>query len=121
MNALKDIIQRCHQRREATIRQRKTSVTPALDKGRPYHFTVYCGWRYPVKLYELEQADISFMPIGRAPHNDHGPIDFGGERFLRRQSLEDWKIEFWHKSWGLQVYTGTPSERDGASWHDIEF
>ena len=121
MNALKDIVQRCHQRREATIRQRKTSVTPALDKGRPYHFTVYCGWRYPVKLYELEQADISFMPIGRAPHNDQGPIDFGGERFLRRQSLEDWKIEFWHKSWGIQVYTGTPSERDGASWHDIEF
>lgn len=79
MNALKDIIQRCHQRHEKPLRhQRKTIVTPALYKGLPYHFTVYCAWRYPMRLYELEQADISFMPIGGAPEHDHGPRDFGG-------------------------------------------
>ena len=61
------------------LRQRKTKITPALYKGLPYHFTVYCAWRYPIRLYELEQADISFMPIGRAPHHDHGPWDFAGE------------------------------------------
>ena len=121
MNALKDIIQRCHQRHKKPLRQRKTVVTPALYKGLPYHFTVYCAWRYPVNLYELEQTDISFMPIGRAPQADHGPRDFGGERFLKRQGTEDWNSSLWHKSWGIQVYTGTPSEHDGAQWHDIEF
>ena len=74
-----------------------------------------------MKLYELEQADISFMPIGRAPEHDHGPMDFGGERFLTRQSIEDWNPQLWHRSWGIQVYTGRPSELDGAQWHDIEF
>ena len=121
MDVLKDIIQRCHQRHKKPLRQRKTNVTPALYKGLPYHFTVYCAWRYPVKLYELEQADISFMPIGRAPHHDHGPLNFGGERFLKRQSIEDWYASLWHKSWGIQIYTGMPSERSGAQWNDLDF
>ena len=121
MNSLKHIIQHCHQRHEKPLRQRKTMVTPALYKGLPYHFTVHCAWKYPVRLYELEHADISFMPIGRAPERDHGPRSFGGERFLKRQSIADWEIALWHKSWGIQVYTGTPSERDGAQWHDIDF
>ena len=121
MNSLKHIIQRCHQRHEKPLRQRKTVVTPALYKGLPYHFTVHCAWKYPVRLYELEHADISFMPIGRAPEHDHGPRSFGGERFLKRQSTADWEAALWHKSWGIQVYTGTPSERDEAQWHDIDF
>ena len=121
MNILKDIIQRCHQRREKSLQQRKTVITPALYKGLPYHFTVYCAHRYPVKLYELEQADVSFMPIGRAPAYESGPTDSGGERFLTRQGIEDWKIRQWHGSYGIQVYTGTPSARDGACWHDLNF
>ena len=121
MNTLKGILQRCHQRHKKPLRQRKTKVTPALYKGLPYHFTAYCAWRYPVELHELEQSNISFMPIGCAPHHDHGPKNFGGERFLRRQGLNDWRSWIWQKSWGIQVYTGTPSARDGAQWHDIDF
>ena len=121
MNILKDIIQRCHQRREKSIQQRKTVITPALYNALPYHFTVYCAYRYPVKLYELEQAEISFMPIGRAPAYESGPADFGGERFLTRQGIEDWEIRQWRGSCGIQVYTGTPSARDGACWHDLNF
>ncbi len=121
MDILKDIIQRCHQRHEKPLRQRKTVITPALYKGLAYQFTVYCGHRYRVRLYDLEQADVSFMPIGRAPTYDSGPRDFGGERFLKRQSIEDWIIRQWHASWGIQVYTGIPSEQDGARWHDLDF
>ena len=121
MNILEDIIQRCHQRREKSLQQRKTVITPALYKGVPYHFTVYCAHRYPVNLYELEQADVSFMPIGQAPAYESGPIDFGRERFLTRQGTDDWEIRQWHGSWGIQVYTGIPSARDGARWHDLNF
>ena len=121
MNILKDIIQHCHQRHEEPLRQRRTVITPALYKGLPYHFTVYCARKYPVKLYELEQADISFMPIGRAPEHDHGPISFGGERFLKRQGIENWNSLLLHRSWGIQVYTGIPSEYNGACWHDLDF
>jgi hypothetical protein len=121
MNALKDIIQRCHQRRGKPLRQKKTIVTPAVYKGLFYHFTVYCAQRYPVRLYDLEQADISFMPIGGVSERDRVPQSFGGERFSRRQRMEDWAIRQWHTSWGIQVYTGIPSERDGERWHDLDF
>ena len=121
MNALKDIIQRCHQRRGKPLRQKKTIVTPAVYKGLFYHFTVYCAQRYPVRLYDLEQADISFMPIGGVSERDRVPQSFGGERFSRHQRMEDWAIRQWHTSWGIQVYTGIPSERDGARWHDLDF
>ena len=122
MDSLKDLIERCHQRHEKPLRQRRTVVTPALyNKSRSYQVTVYCAQRYPVLLTDMEQADISFMPISRAPEHDRGPRDFGGERLLKRQGIQDWGIRRWYASWGLQVYTGIPSERDGARWHDIDF
>lgn len=115
------MIARCHQRHEKPLKQRQSIVAPLLYKGLPYHFTVYCAHRYPVMLQDLETADISFMPIGQVPGNDRPPRSFGGERFLKRQQATDWEILRWHKSWGIQVYTGMPSARDGAPWHDIDF
>ena len=121
MNALRDLIQHCHQRRGQPLRQRQTIATPALYKDYPYHFTVHCARGHAVRLYDLEQADISFMPIGHAPEFDHAPSDFGGDRFLKRQGTRDWIPRRWYPSWGIQVYTGIPSGRDGAQWHDINF
>jgi len=72
-------------------------------------------------LQDLETAGISFMPIGQAPGTDCPPRQFGGERFLKRQQAADWDPVRWHKSWGIQVYTGMPSAREGAPWHDINF
>ena len=120
-NDLQDIISRCHRRHEKPLKQRKTTSTPRVYKGLPYDFTVYCAHRYPVLLQDLEAAGVSFMPIGQAPGADRPPRSFGGERFLKRQQATDWDIIRWHKSCGIQVYTGMPSARDGASWHDITF
>ena len=122
MNSLEALIERCRQRHEKPLRQRRTVVTPALyNKSYSYQVTVYCAQRYPVLLADMEQANISFMPIGRAPEYDRGPRDFDGERFLKRQGRRNWGIRRWHASWGLQVYTGVPSASDGARWHDINF
>ena len=121
LNFLKGFIQHCHQQREKSLRQRQTIVSPALYKDYPYHFTVHCARGCAVRLYDLEQADISFMPIGHAPEYDHAPKDFGGERFLKRQTTRDWIPRRWYESWGIQVYTGAPSGHDGAQWHDINF
>lgn len=121
MNSLKNIIQRCHQRHKKPLQPKKTVVTPSVYKGLYYHFTVYCAQRYPVTLYDLEAAGISFMPLGGGPGHERVPQSFGGERFLSRQKMADWNMRLWHTSRGLHVYTGVPSERDGARWHDLEF
>ena len=114
MSFLKDSVQRCHQQREKSLRQRKTIVIPALYKDYPYHFRAHCARTHAIRLYDLEQADISFMPIGHAPNFDHAPGDFGGDRFLKRQGTRDWTPRRWYESWGIQIYTGTPSGRNGA-------
>ena len=123
MKVLEDIFQRCHKRHaeRETLRQRKTVITPALYKRFRYRIKVHCVRSNPLTLDALEKADISFMPIGHAPKNDQGPRDFGGDRFLKRQSTQDWRLKQWYTSWGIQIYTGIPSQRDGARWHDLEF
>lgn len=122
MKSLKSIIQQCHERHEKPLRQRKTEATPAMyTKHHPHQYTVYCSHQYPVMLHELEQAYISFMPIGRAPWNDQGPEDFKGKRFLKRQRTTDWEIKQWNDSWGIKLYTGIPSAHKGAPWHNLHF
>ena len=69
-NTLEDMIARCHRRHEKPLKQKKTTSTPRLYKGLPYHFTAHCAHRYPVLLQDLEVAGISFMPIGQAPVTD---------------------------------------------------
>ena len=120
-NVLQDMIARCRQRHEKPLQQRKTTVAPLVYNGLPYHFTVYCAHGYPVMLQDLEAAEISFMPIGCASGTDRPPRSFGGDRFLKRQQAKDWKTPRWHKSYGIQVYTGIPSAREDAPWHDIYF
>ena len=120
-NVLQDIIARCHQRHKQPLKQQQTTLAPLLYKGLPYHFIVYCGHKYPVMLQDLEAAGISFMPIGRAPGTDRPPRSYGGKRFLKRQQTTDWDTIQLQKSWGIQVYTGVPSARDNAAWHDIDF
>lgn len=120
-NVLQDIISRCHERHENPLEQKKTFSDPPLYKGLPYHFGVYCAQKYPVMLQDLEEADISFMPIGQAPGMDRPPRGFGGQRFLERQRAANWDAIRLHRSWGIQIYTGMPSAREGAPWHDINF
>ena len=121
MEFLENIIQRCSERVGEQRRQRKTVVKPEMYGSYPYRFKVHYARTYSAMLDELEQADISFMPTGHAPENDGGPKDFGGTRFLKRQGVEDWSYRRWSGSWGIQIYTGIPSEHNGARWHDLYF
>ena len=121
VNVFQNLIERCHQRHNEPLKQQKTAVTPRLYKGLPYHFTAYCAHKYPVLLQDLEAASISYMPLGQAPGMDRRPRNYGGNRFLKRQQATGWDPIRWHRSWGIQIYTGAPSARDGAPWHDIDF
>ncbi len=120
-DVLRDIIARCHQRHKQPLQQRKTTTRRPFYRGIPHDFVVYCAHEHAVMLRDLEAAGISFMPIGPAPGTDHPPRSFGGDRFLKRQGTTDWNTSQWRKSCGIQVYTGMPSARQGAPWHDIHF
>ncbi len=123
MNVLEDIIQRCHTRHAESdsLRQRKTVITLAMYKLLPYQIKVHCARANLLTTEELKKAKISIMPLGHATENEHFPQDFGGYRFKRQQEATDWSMRQWKDSWGIQIYTGIPSEHIGARWHDFEF
>ena len=122
MDSFETLIERCHQRHNQPLRQRKTVVVPAVyNLGYPFQYIIYCARNCPVLLNDVEGAGISFMPIGRAPENVHSPPPFAIDRFSERQGIRSWTMEHWDKSWGIQVYTGIPSEQEGARWHDLDF
>ena len=121
MDSLKNIIQRCRKKQIRSSRQRKTVVSPAFHKGF-YHLTVYCAHGYPVLVDDLEHASIACMPLARAPNKIAMPRGFEECTYhYTYKTVRGWGIFQWHASWGLRIYTGALSERDGALWHDLEF
>lgn len=122
MDTIKHLIKRCHEQRKTTLKQRRTIVTPAPhNSGHPYHMKTFCAFRYPVMISDVEDADISFMPIARTTDNDNGPRDLDDIHYLKRQKAADWSMRQWVASYGLQIFTGIPSENNGAYWHDFIF
>lgn len=122
MDKIKTINEKCHYRHENPLRQRRTQIIPDHCRRNQFpQIRVHYAARNPISLLDLEQANISIMPIGRAPVNDGGPRTLGGERFSKTQRADDWEMRRWYASWGIQVYTGQPSALDEAVWHDIDF
>ena len=122
---LNKIIQRCHDGKERTLNQRKTIVLPAGYDEYPYHFRVHYAHEESAILYELEQSNISFMPISRVPF-DRAPADWDRsdafrDRIKDRQETLSWRPRQWYASWGIGIYTGETSGYEDAPWHDIEF
>ena len=122
---LKKIIQRCHDRKNRALNQRQTIVLPAGYDAYPYHFRVHHAHEKSVILYELEKANISFMPIGQEPF-DCAPSDWAQSddyynRIKDRQDTQSWRPRRWYASWGIGIYTGETSGYEDAPWHDIEF
>ena len=122
---LKKIIQRCHDRKNRALNQRQTIVLPAGYDAYPYHFRVHHAHEKSVFLYELEKANISFMPIGQEP-SDCAPSDWAqsddySNRIKDRQDTRSWQPRRWYASWGIGIYTGETSGHEEAPWHDIEF
>ena len=123
VNPLKDIIERCHQRRKKPLQQRETVTTHWIyNKDYPHQYTIYCAHKYPVLLTDLEQACISFTPIGREPEKEYSFVHSSSNiQLLKPQGMKDRSARQWGTSWGIQMHTGIPSELDGARWHDLDF
>ncbi len=118
MESLKNVLQRCREKHGKFLLPRRTSITPAFKKGF-YHATVYCAHSYPVSIDDLGLTEIACIPTDfdtcqqkiRSFHRDET---------YRHRSARSWGIFNWYTSFGIYIYTGTPSECNGAYWHDIE-
>lgn len=115
MESLKNILNRCRQKRIDISQQRRTLTTPALY-NQDYEVTVYCAHSYPVSVADLNRAGIACMPLGRCTLN-HTDRSFERDRDYEHRTIRGWGIFNWHASYGIQIYTGEYS----GFWHDLEF
>ena len=121
MDSLENILQQCGEKQNRASKQRKTVVSPAFHKEF-FHLTVHCANGYSVLVDDLKHASIACMPLARAPDTIDMPRGFEECAYhYGYKTIRDWGIFQWHASWGIRIYTGVPSERDGAFWHDLEF
>ena len=118
MNALTDLIQRCHQRHKKPLRQQQTVALPAMyTKGYVYQYTVYCANSYPVMLDDLERQNFRYA--------DRRALCITTvQAVFASTDSQDVKSDTMGilplgRILGIQVYTGMPSECDGAPWHDL--
>ena len=119
----KDILKSCHLRHENPLKQRKGMPTHCLyNMHNTHQIAIYCAHKYPVMLSDLERANICFMPVGRATRHGqkHGAF-YGKQRLSLPGRTKNEKLRDLNASWGIRIYTGIPSEFNGARWHDLEF
>ena len=120
MDTLQKITQQCHERKHRRRTQRETIVLPAGYNESLHHYRVHYAHKKSAMLYELEKANISFMPIGEDPF-DRPPANWHQNRIKHRQRAQDWEASRWFASWGIGIYTGKTSGEESRNWHDIEF
>lgn len=93
----------------------------SYNLGYPYQYNIYCARNYSVLLKDIEQAGISCIPIVSAYQDAPGSRSLATKQFLEEPGRRNWLRRYWQHSWGIQVCTGTSSEREGMRWHDLDF
>lgn len=59
---------------------------------------------------DFENARLGIMPIGKNGHPIEQYAAATGKNWKTRYGFDDWELKSWKQSYGVQVYTGEPSE-----------
>lgn len=113
---LDNLIQRCFARNKQSLRAHQTRCT--LDKYSIYYAS-QDGKLQTAAPHDFEKAQLGILPIA---HNGK-PIEqyaaAASKDWKTCYGFNDWKPASWKQSYGVQVYTGTPS--DNLTDFDFEF
>ena len=115
-HALDNLIDRCIARNKQPKNAHKTRLT--RDR-----YSIYYASR-DGKLQTAAPRDFEKARLGILPIAHHGfPIEqyaaAAGKDWQTRYGFNDWQLASWKQSYGVQVYTGTPS--DNLTDFDFEF
>ncbi|MDE0314659.1 MAG: hypothetical protein OXM61_07150 [Candidatus Poribacteria bacterium] len=113
---LDNLIQRCIARNKQPLQAHKTQLT--RDRYSIYYAS-RDGKPQSAVPRDFEKARLSIFPIG----SNGSPIEQyaapAGKDWQTRYGFNDWQQTSWKQSYGIQVYTGTPS--DNLTDLDFEF
>lgn len=95
------VYNRCIARSQKPLSQLRTRSSQGVYS---VHYTASCT----INPAELERAGLSFLPIaksGRCPERWRA----NGKDWGSMYGISDWKPESWRCSYGIQIFTGSPS------------
>lgn len=111
-----NLIQRCIARNKQPLQAHKTRLT------RDRYFIYYAnrdGKLQSAVPRDFEKARLGILPIGRNGNPIEQYTASVGKNWQTRYGFGDWEIRSWKQNYGVQVYTGTPS--DNLTDFDFEF
>lgn len=107
------LIQRCNNRNKRPLSPLKTQYPQRPKDQTSQNFSIYYASRdgrtCAASPADFENAQLGIMPIAK---NGYPIEQYGkdaGKDWQSRYGFDDWELDTWKKSHGVQIYTGVPS------------
>lgn len=97
----KQVYNRCIARSQKPLSQLRTQSSQGVH-------SVHYAASYTINPVELERAGLSFLPIAKSGHCSER-WRAAGKDWESMYGVSDWKPESWRCSYGIQIFTGSPS------------
>lgn len=104
---LQDVIERCITRHKQPKRSHKTRYS--RDSSAIYYATRDDKLQ-SARPSDFETARLGIIPIAKNGHAIEQYAASVGKDWQTRYGFDDWEVKSWKQSYGVQVYTGIPSE-----------
>lgn len=113
---LENLIQRCIARNKQPKNAHKTRLTHGKYS---IYYASRDGKLQTAAPHDFEKARLGILPIARTGFPIEQYAATAGKDWKTRYGFNDWKPASWKQSYGVQVYTGTPS--NNLTDFDFEF
>lgn len=104
---LHDLIERCIARNKQPRQAHRTRV---YQDEYSIYYAIRDGTLQSATPRDFEKAGIGFMPIAKNGYAIEQYAASVGKNWQTRYGFDDWEVKSWKQSYGVQVYTGIPSE-----------
>ena len=131
---IKAILQECHEwkNRKTVMHRSFFPREPRKQRADVVSVTYATGMKNGKRILktapvsDFQNAGLSILPIGQHGFASEVWVDEKNEKtqgqgWYTRYGYKDWKRELWRKSYGLQVFTGTPSNHLTTLDFEYEF
>ena len=104
---MKKLIERCQARHEKPLSALPTRVS---STGYSVYYASRNGKTISIDPRRFADTDLSILPIARNGFSIEKYSTGSGKDWETRYGVEDWQSRSWKRSYGVQVYTGLPSD-----------
>ncbi len=104
---MKNLIERCRSRAEKPLSALQTRV---LSTGYSVYYASRDGKVISTNPHQFADAGLGILPIGRNGLPIEKYSTGSGKDWKTRYGVEGWQPQSWKRSYGVQIYTGLPSD-----------